>query len=82
QRWLGDCLGEVGVPVLLTAGRLDTKYVEIAREMAQAIPEATVSVIEGAGHAAHLERPVAFNAVVVEFLRGIRPRLESAARPA
>jgi 2-succinyl-6-hydroxy-2,4-cyclohexadiene-1-carboxylate synthase len=82
QRWLGDCLREVGVPVLLTAGRLDTKYVEIAREMAQAIPEATVSVIEDAGHAAHLERPAAFNAVVLEFLRGIRPRLESASRTA
>jgi len=27
QTWLGDRLGEIRVPVLLTAGRLDTKYV-------------------------------------------------------
>lgn len=82
QSWLGDRLSEIEVPVLLTTGRLDTKFTTIAAEMAQVIPEATVRVIEDAGHAAHLEQPEAFNAVVLEFLRGIRPRLESAARSA
>jgi 2-succinyl-6-hydroxy-2,4-cyclohexadiene-1-carboxylate synthase len=75
QSWLGDALPRIRVPVLLTAGRLDTKYSELAEEMARAIPEATVRIIDGAGHAAHLEQPVEFNAAVVEFLRSVRPTL-------
>ena len=35
----------------------DTKYVDIAERMADAIPNARVEVIAGAGHACHLERP-------------------------
>jgi 2-succinyl-6-hydroxy-2,4-cyclohexadiene-1-carboxylate synthase len=50
-------LGEIAVPVLLVAGALDTKYVDIAYRMAERIPDARVVVIEGAGHACHLERP-------------------------
>ena len=75
QAWLGDQLAQIGVPVLLTAGRLDTKYVQAAEEMARAIPDARVRIIEGGGHAAHLEQPEAFNAVVMDFLREMRPRL-------
>jgi len=75
QTWLGDQLAQIDVPVLLTAGRLDTKYVQIAEEMASAIPDARVRIIEGGGHAAHLEQPQAFNSVVMEFLREVRPRL-------
>ncbi len=75
QRWVGDRLSEIRVPVLLMAGSLDTKYCEIAREMAQAIPDATVHLIEGAGHAAHLERPAEFNAAVMAFLGRIRADL-------
>lgn len=76
QTWLGDRLADIHVPVLLTAGSLDTKYVGIAREMSAALPEATLRIIEDAGHAAHLEQPEAFNSTVLEFLRGVRPRLE------
>ncbi|MGE3960316.1 MAG: 2-succinyl-6-hydroxy-2,4-cyclohexadiene-1-carboxylate synthase [Dehalococcoidia bacterium] len=72
QSWLGDRLAEISVPVLLTAGRLDTKYVQIAEEMGAVIPGARVRIIEGGGHAAHLEQPQAFNAVVLEFLREVR----------
>lgn len=79
QSWLGDRLSEISVPVLLTAGRLDTKYVQIAGEMAAAIPDSRVRIIEGGGHAAHLEQPQAFNAVILEFLREVRPRLEQRA---
>lgn len=75
QSWLGDRLAEIRVPVLLTAGKLDTKYVQIAQEMADAIPDARVRFIEGGGHAAHLEQPQAFNSVVLDFLREVRPLL-------
>ena len=52
-----DRLAELAMPVLLIAGELDTKYVDIARRMATAIPDAHVEVVAGAGHACHLERP-------------------------
>lgn len=75
QDWVGDRLGSLDVPVLLTAGRLDTKFSAIAEEMGRAIPGARVEIIEDAGHCAHLEQPVAFNAVLLDFLSGIRGRL-------
>jgi 2-succinyl-6-hydroxy-2,4-cyclohexadiene-1-carboxylate synthase len=50
-------LGELRMPVLLVVGALDTKYVDIARRMAERIPDARVEVIDGAGHACHLEQP-------------------------
>ncbi len=75
QAWVGDRLGGLNVPVLLTAGRLDTKFSAIAAEMARAIPDARLEIIEDAGHCAHLEQPAAFNAVLLDFLRGIRGRL-------
>ena len=50
-------LGELRMPVLLIAGALDTKYVDIAYRMREAIPNARVEIVDGAGHACHLERP-------------------------
>jgi 2-succinyl-6-hydroxy-2,4-cyclohexadiene-1-carboxylate synthase len=50
-------LGELRMPVLLIVGELDTKYAEIARQMAGGIPDARVEVIPGAGHACHVEQP-------------------------
>jgi 2-succinyl-6-hydroxy-2,4-cyclohexadiene-1-carboxylate synthase len=50
-------LGELRMPVLLIVGGLDTKYVDIAHRMADEISDARVEVIEGAGHACHLEQP-------------------------
>ena len=64
-------LAGVDVPVLLVTGRLDRKFTETAHEMAQTLPAATIRAIDEAGHAAHLERPAAFNALVSEFLRRV-----------
>ncbi|MEX2446380.1 MAG: 2-succinyl-6-hydroxy-2,4-cyclohexadiene-1-carboxylate synthase [Dehalococcoidia bacterium] len=75
QEWVGDRLGEMRVPVLLTAGSLDAKFAATAQEMAGRLPEATVQLIEGAGHAAHLERPDEFNATVRAFLMQVRDRV-------
>lgn len=50
-------LADVAVPTLLIVGELDTRYVDIAHRMADAIPDARVEVIPGAGHACHLEQP-------------------------
>jgi 2-succinyl-6-hydroxy-2,4-cyclohexadiene-1-carboxylate synthase len=50
-------LGGLRMPVLLIVGGLDTKYVDLAHRMAEQIPDVRVEVIDGAGHACHLERP-------------------------
>jgi 2-succinyl-6-hydroxy-2,4-cyclohexadiene-1-carboxylate synthase len=60
QEPLWDRLPELSMPVLLVAGALDSKYLAIAERMAELIADATVIVIEGAGHAVHLEAPDAF----------------------
>ena len=70
---LQDRVAAIEVPTLLIAGELDTKYVGIARDMARTMPDATMHAIEGAGHAAHLERPAAFQRPLLEFLRRAYP---------
>jgi 2-succinyl-6-hydroxy-2,4-cyclohexadiene-1-carboxylate synthase len=59
QEPLWDRLGELAMPVTLVAGALDEKYVDIAMAMNDRIPDADVSVFGGAGHAVHLEQPIA-----------------------
>ncbi|MCL2419399.1 MAG: alpha/beta fold hydrolase [Conexibacteraceae bacterium] len=50
-------LPELAMPVSLIAGERDTKFTALAHEMARQIPHATVTIVPGAGHAVHLERP-------------------------
>ena len=71
-------LPRVHVPVLLVVGALDTRFVASAHDLARRLPRAEVREIADAGHAAHLEQPVAFVAAVREFLR----RATGPARPA
>ena len=73
QAPLHERLPSIAAPALLLAGSLDERYVAIAEEMAQTLPGATIGVIEGAGHAAHLERPGAFAQAVEDFLRRAYP---------
>ncbi|MEI7924746.1 MAG: alpha/beta fold hydrolase [Chloroflexota bacterium] len=69
QEWVGDRLPQVTIPALLLAGSLDTAACDAARGMAASLPNATVTILEGAGHTAHLEQPEAFNEAVLAFLR-------------
>jgi pimeloyl-ACP methyl ester carboxylesterase len=48
---------ELAVPVTLVAGERDAKFTQLAREMAAAIPAATLAIVPDAGHAIHLEAP-------------------------
>ena len=57
-------------PVLLVVGAEDAKFQRIAQDLARALPHAQVEVIDGAGHAAHLEAPDRFAAVVRAFVEG------------
>ena len=62
-------LGEIEVPVLLVWGRNDNLVpVEDADEFERLIPNAEKVIIDDTGHVAMLERPEAFNDLVVEFL--------------
>jgi 2-succinyl-6-hydroxy-2,4-cyclohexadiene-1-carboxylate synthase len=71
QEPLWDRLGELRMPVLLVVGADDDKFRAIAERMADAIgPTCTLAVINGAGHAAHLERPDRFVDEVEAFLHG------------
>lgn len=63
-----DRLGELRMPVLLIAGELDAKYRQLAHDMRERIRDAHINIVEGAGHAAHLEQPAAFVPLVKEFL--------------
>lgn len=66
-----DVTGELhrlGMPVLVVAGALDTKYAAIAAAMAERIPRAELAIVDGAGHAVHLEHPARFASLVGRFL--------------
>ncbi len=69
QEPLWDRLSALRMPVLLIAGSLDERYRDLADRMARAIGDnATVRIIEGAGHSCHLEMPDAFVQVVTGWL--------------
>jgi 2-succinyl-6-hydroxy-2,4-cyclohexadiene-1-carboxylate synthase len=67
-------LREIQAPVLLLTGELDTKYVDIAVEMAKNLRRAQVVVVPGVGHAVHLESPAPFSDLVVDFMIGSTKR--------
>jgi pimeloyl-ACP methyl ester carboxylesterase len=65
-----DLLPRIAVPTLLIWGELDVgSPPSVARQFEQAIPDAKLVVISGAGHVTNLERPEQFNAAVREFCR-------------
>lgn len=76
QEPLWERLGTLDMPVLVLAGEHDAKFVATAGRLVGAIgPNAELAIVAGAGHAAHLEQPVA-------FLAALRPWLERVAGPA
>lgn len=65
---LSHLLPHVDVPTLLIWGQHDARSpLTVARQFEEAIPDATLVVIEGAGHMSNLERPERVNDVVREF---------------
>jgi 2-succinyl-6-hydroxy-2,4-cyclohexadiene-1-carboxylate synthase len=74
---LFDQLERVEVPVLLVVGTLDRPFVDHARELARRLPDAEICEVAGAGHAVHLEQPLAFIEAVRDFLRRAASRAQS-----
>jgi 2-succinyl-6-hydroxy-2,4-cyclohexadiene-1-carboxylate synthase len=68
QEPLWDRLGEVAVPVLVVAGERDAKFRALGERLAAGLPDAELAIVPGAGHAAHLERPEAFLAILRPWL--------------
>ena len=66
-----DSLPNVGVPTLVLVGGDDEQFLTPADYMAAKIPVAQKVVLEGAGHAANLDQPAAFNEAVSSFLAGL-----------
>ena len=65
-----DLLPRIAVPTLLIWGELDARSpLSVARQFEDAVPEATLVVIPGAGHVSNLEEPELFNAAVRAFCR-------------
>jgi 2-succinyl-6-hydroxy-2,4-cyclohexadiene-1-carboxylate synthase len=54
---LWDRLSEVRAPVTLIVGERDAKFSGIASDVARALADGKVVVVQGAGHAVHLEAP-------------------------
>lgn len=62
-------LHRLSMPVLVLAGADDLKFAALAERMAGEIgANATLGLVEGAGHAAHLEQPDRFLAIVRPWL--------------
>ena len=56
-------------PVELIVGERDETFCAIAERMAAALPGARLHVVAGAGHAVHLEDPVAVAAIIADTSR-------------
>ena len=63
-----NSLADVQVPTLVLVGAEDKPFFAATDYMASKIPNASKVVIEGAGHAANLDQPDAFNTAVKNFL--------------
>ncbi|ETK33842.1 alpha/beta fold hydrolase [Microbispora sp. ATCC PTA-5024] len=63
-------LRSLGVPALVVVGDEDGLTPQAdAQAMVEAIPQATLAVIEKAGHLSAIEQPEAFNRAVAEFVK-------------
>jgi len=69
--WL-DRLGAVRCPTLVLVGEHDTPFLECARELAEAIPDAEHVVLPEAGHQPQLESPEHWTDALREHLERVR----------
>jgi 2-succinyl-6-hydroxy-2,4-cyclohexadiene-1-carboxylate synthase len=65
-------LGELKIPTLALAGALDTKYVEIARRMAEQCATMRVAVVPDAGHNIHAEHPERYLEHLIPFIQTVK----------
>jgi len=66
-----DSLADIRVPALIVIGERDEPFMAGSRYMANKIPDARLELIAEAGHSSNMDRPEAFNRVLIEFLRAL-----------
>lgn len=71
---LWDRLEEIEVPVLCITGGDDHRFTALGAQMVDRLPDGHLEVVDGAGHAAHLERPESVTSSVLPFCAGLVPR--------
>jgi len=67
-------LKTIKLPVLLITGELDTKFVNISREMQRDFPNVRHETIEHAGHAIHVEKSDTFATMIEEHISELKNR--------
>jgi len=67
-----ESLPQIAVPAIVIVGENDTPFLAASDYMAAKIPGAKKAVIPGAGHAANIDNPQAFNAALTGFLKEAR----------
>ena len=75
QAWSGEAaLSSIEHPTLVLWGDSDRTYPWTQTEILwRNIPNSNLSVVPGAAHAVHLEKPALFNALIDEFLAATAP---------
>jgi len=66
-----DHLPSIDVPTLVIVGEHDEPFHKASQYMQSKIPGSRLETIPGAGHAANMDNPEAFNRVVLEFLASL-----------
>jgi pimeloyl-ACP methyl ester carboxylesterase len=66
-----NSLPTIAVPSVVVVGENDKPFLNAADYMTAKIPGAKKVVIPGAGHAANIDQPEAFNAAIAGFLAGL-----------
>ena len=66
-----DSLADISVPTLVIVGELDEPFRGASDYMSAKIPGARLELIAGAGHAANIDNPDAFNRVLIDFLASL-----------
>jgi pimeloyl-ACP methyl ester carboxylesterase len=67
-----DAITEVDVPTLVIVGSEDKPFLGSSEYMAKKIPGACFEKVEGAAHAANMEKPDEFNAALLAFLNSLQ----------
>jgi 2-succinyl-6-hydroxy-2,4-cyclohexadiene-1-carboxylate synthase len=70
---LWNSLEKLQLPLLLIVGELDAKFVMINRMMAQSYPQASLQLVDGAGHNVHFEHPTKFYELLKLFIKTFKP---------
>jgi 3-oxoadipate enol-lactonase len=70
---VADRLGEIDIPALIVAADQDYTPVEEKEAYVAKMPKARLEVLDDCRHAAPVERPEVFNAVLEGWLEGMRP---------